>query len=673
MKIPPHLLRTFTLGVILAAVGTAQAATYTFTGTNATSDWSSTNNFSPNTGVPGAGDTLVVMSATGGLGITGTTRTILNLDASGMTVASNLIGSSGASGATLNITGTLLKTNTTPGTLTIRNAGAVSPLNLIINQIVHSGTGGNLAFGSSTQNPLTSFTATTANLNTTGLMIFTMLDGGTATIQNLNTTAGSVVLRNVTSGSTTLVVNRLNGTGGVVKATNSQVGSTGILLLDSTGSSSFSGTLQNGQPGSTLHLVKRGSGVQTLNAGNTYTGNTTVTDGRLQITHNNGLGFAGAMAVGESAGTTTISDGGTVDLTGNLTVNEIVTLSGGNLINSQAGSTATLANGIAGIQFTSSGSAYVGTAVTISGGGGTGATATSTVLTGTFTPLGAVTSVTLTNGGSGYTDAGSIVVSKSGGGTGFAASAVISSVTLSGTNNTIGGDGNIAVASVIGGTGGFTKVGTGTATFRAAANTYSGKTDISEGTLVLSAANNNIANSTQINVGSSGVLNVAGVTGGFTLASGQSITGSGTIVGAFTVGSGATLAPGNSPGTLTFDNNLTLSAGSTSNFEINGLTTGLYDLVQGGSGSQNVTFDGTLNLNFEAGFATIGTVKIFDFETYSGLFSAVNSSGLAGGYTASFNALTGEVTVVPEPSTWVLLGLGLSVVVWRTRSRRRQL
>jgi len=231
-----------------------------------------------------------------------------------------------------------------------------------------------------------------------------------------------------------------------------------------------------------------------------------------------------------------------------------------------------------------------------------------------------------------------------------------------------------AYSGTISGSGQVAQVGAGTTTLTAN-NTYTGTTSISAGTLMLSTTgNNNIASSSTINIGASGTLDVSAVTGsgGFTLASGQTLTGVGTVEGAFTVGSGAVLAAGNSPGTLTFNDSLTLSAGSTSNFEINGLTSGLYDVAQGGAGLQLFTFDGTLNLIFQTGFAINGTVKIFAFDSYTGTFSAVNVSGLAAGYTASFNSLTGDVTVVPEPASYALLGLGLGIVLWRAGARRRR-
>jgi hypothetical protein len=64
-------------------------------------------------------------------------------------------------------------------------------------------------------------------------------------------------------------------------------------------------------------------------------------------------------------------------------------------------------------------------------------------------------------------------------------------------------------------------------------------------------------------------LDVSGTAGGsLTLASGQTLSGNGSVKGNFVVGSGAILAPGNSIGTMTFSNALTLSVGRTNIFEI---------------------------------------------------------------------------------------------------------
>ncbi len=195
-------------------------------------------------------------------------------------------------------------------------------------------------------------------------------------------------------------------------------------------------------------------------------------------------------------------------------------------------------------------------------------------------------------------------------------------------------------------------------------NTYTGDTLITGGTLLL-ASGASIASSAAIDVASGASFNVSGVSG-FSLASGQTLRGSGQIVGAVSVGAG-TLAIGNSPGTMTFANDLALTSLSTAAFEVNGFGAGEFDLALGGSGSQSVAFGGVLNVVFQSGFNTLGAVKIFDFEGYSGSFDSQNFSGLANGYSASFDNLTGTLTVVPEPGTWALIGVGLSVFVLRRR------
>ena len=137
------------------------------------------------------------------------------------------------------------------------------------------------------------------------------------------------------------------------------------------------------------------------------------------------------------------------------------------------------------------------------------------------------------------------------------------------------------------------------------------------------------------------------------------------------VGTGGTLAVGNSPGTMTYSGDLTLSLGSISDFEINSFTPGQFDLALAAvSGTQTVNFNGgTLNLLFQSGFSTLGTVKIFDFDAYAGSgFTTVSSTGLASGLTASFNSLDGTITVIPEPRAALIGGLGLLALLRRRRA-----
>lgn len=132
-----------------------------------------------------------------------------------------------------------------------------------------------------------------------------------------------------------------------------------------------------------------------------------------------------------------------------------------------------------------------------------------------------------------------------------------------------------------------------------------------------------------------------------------------------------TLAIGNSPGTMTFNNDLTIGSSAISDFEFTHIALGLgtYDLAESGTGSQTVTFGGTLNLIFSGGtYADNSSVQIFDFENYDGDFTTVNFSGLGEGQSAVFNASTGFVTVVPEPGAALLGGLGMLALLRRRRN-----
>jgi autotransporter-associated beta strand protein len=289
---------------------------------------------------------------------------------------------------------------------------------------------------------------------------------GTSTILNNGTgllslgssqlvTAGST-LGVASAGTATLVV---DGTG------NTRIGSLGTVLTGV--------VLQNGS--GTLSLTKTGAGTLTLDTPNTFTGNTSISGGKivlglataLQSSPYNTTGSTGAIGLDVTGFTSPTLGGlvGSVDLATAITGYGAVTgltLNPGNGLT--PGYDGVIANGAAGMTLTKSGT-------------GTQILSGSNTYSGTTT----ISAGTLQIG------AGSTTGSLS------ASSSITNNATLAfNRTNTItqGAD----FASVIGGTGAVTQAGTGTLVLNGT-NTYAGGTNINAGIIAL---------------GSSGALGTAG-------------------------------------------------------------------------------------------------------------------------------------------------------------------
>ncbi len=155
-------------------------------------------------------------------------------------------------------------------------------------------------------------------------------------------TSGDLVLGNTASGgeSGTFDLNGYNQTvdqlgsgsasGGTISAgtrtvTNSAAGTSKTLTVGNAGGSSlFDGVIENGS--GTISFTKVGTGTQTLAGSSTYSGVTTVDMGVLAITNGNALGnTSGNTVVNTVDG---IVNGGQLQISGSITVNEALTING---------------------------------------------------------------------------------------------------------------------------------------------------------------------------------------------------------------------------------------------------------------------------------------------------------------------------------------------------------
>lgn len=225
------------------------------------------------------------------------------------------------------------------------------------------------------------------------------------------------------------------------------------------------------------------------------------------------------------------------------------------------------------------------------------------------------------------------------------------------------------IATGISGSHGLQKTGLGTLVLSGSSG-YSGGTEVSAGRLLVNGT----------------------ITGALDIASGATLGGSGSVFGTVSVLSGGTFSPGNSPGI--FSATELVLAGSTL-MEIDG-TAGAG--VIGGHDLANIsgplTYGGTLLIDFgpdiTAAFPDNTSFNLFDFGSRTGFFDSIATasdgsfySGLTftgsgdvrratavNNQTLEFTYSTGNLVIVPEPSAWLLAGLGAGVAVACVRRRR---
>ncbi|MEI6345161.1 MAG: autotransporter-associated beta strand repeat-containing protein [Verrucomicrobiota bacterium] len=246
---------------------------------------------------------------------------------------------------------------------------------------------------------------------------------------------------------------------------------------------------------------------------------------------------------------------------------------------------------------------------------------------------------------------------------------VSGNITNAGNTLTVDGSANTLLSGSLSGVGGLTKIGAGSVTL-SAVNSFSGNTLVSAGTMIVTGSIPNSA---------------------LTVASGSKLAGNGTL-GSVSLQDGGILSPGDGLTTATLHlSSLNLASNSIMNFTVNGNAAD--NIVSSGG----ISFGGNLNLVINGGTYDVNSplISLFSSGNLSGNFTSVTLSGTMGytgslvydsnvklwqewgnnngnNFYANVNIATGQMTLIPEPSDYALLGLGLLVIGY-TIIRRRKL
>ena len=207
-------------------------------------------------------------------------------------------------------------------------------------------------------------------------------------------------------------------------------------------------------------------------------------------------------------------------------------------------------------------------------------------------------------------------------------------------------------------------------------NSYGGSTTVNAGTLALGSSAS--LPSSVIAVNGAGVLDVTAVSGGYTLGAGETLKGSGgTVTGDVTAtgasGNPATVAPGNSIGTLNFVGTLVLGNDSDLILEV-------------GAGGQNDRINVTGDLDLISGSDRLDLLAVggwggsYTLATWTGALTGQFSSvyfdgalmpnptaggGINGSYQLIYDIGGKQLLLIPEPTALALLAATLTAAVRR--------
>lgn len=460
--------------------------------------------------------------------------------------------------------GTLVQSGA--GTLTLSVSNSYAGGSTISNGTVVAGAGGALGSGSVT------------------------VSGGTVDVGSTSQNVGQVTLNTGTiSGS------------GTITSTNTFLVRTGSVTANLAGS---------------VGLTKETAGTVTLSGSNSYTGNTTIAGGTLQVGADSNLGATNGNIVFDTTG-------GTLRTTNGFASGRSVTFTGAGTFD-VATSALTLSGNLSGAGL-----------LTKSGAG-------TLVLTGA------------TNSQSGGTliSAGVLQVGNGGTNGSLGTGAVTNNAGL-----VFNRSNTLTVSNKISGSGTLTNSGTGTLTLTGS-NTYTGQTVVAAGTMVLSNTSGNaIGNSSSIRVDSGATL-VLGADNQIGDSTGLILNGGTFVTGTSSAGYSDTL------GTLT------LSASST--IDLGSYTTGLRQLVFANSSAIVWATNAVLTITNWQGLALQSSEVSQILFGMGGLTSQqlaqirFANQDINGGVLLGPN---GELSPIPEPRIYVAAAALLGFVGWRERKR----
>lgn len=519
--------------------------------------------------------------------------------------------------------------------------------------------------GTVTNNTSIAAQSGTIAANIAGSGSLTKSGAGTTTITGSNTYTGVTTIN-----GGTLQLGNGGSTGSL--STSGSIVNNGNLSINRNDAVSQGTNFSSAAITGTGSLSQVGTGTTTLNAANTYSGGTFLTAGGLNISTTSSIGSgnlnfnsAGTSTFGYSGGTgslgnsVSVSSGtgviansgvGTLTLSGNITNNSTLTLSGGsfNLSGNITGSSTALQLSSASATLSGAGNLYTGE-TKVFGGSALNLGVANGISTNSSLTLGIggeTSSTTNTLDLSGFNQGVTKLVNVGSGINQVINSGNLATLTLTGSDNsTFGG-------SINGNNLALTIAGTGTVSLTGV-NTYTGTTTINSGALKLSATESSLQNTSNVVVMTTGTLLLSG--------NNQVNTNATLSLRGGTLSMGGQQGSGTSRATAQTFKSLTLTANSTIDFST--LT-----------GSSSLTFGNIDNGNYTLFVYNYvsGTTSLYDNNTGTGLnlskiefYSGGSGSTLLG--TGSFSGGLNEIVPVPEPGVIIAAMLLLGWMLFANR------